>query len=86
MEKQTLLDFASILKDMGKLDDAEKYYHRFLNELPDNHKDIARCYHGLGSVAKKKGDYESSLKWHNKSLEIKMRILKPDDTNIASKS
>jgi tetratricopeptide (TPR) repeat protein len=82
--KTNLLDFCDTLKHMGKWDDAEKYYHRLLNELPDNHKDVATCYRGLGSIAKKKGDYDSSLKWHNKSLAIKMRTLKPDDLNIAN--
>jgi len=79
----TLLSFGHLLKDMGKWDDAEKYYHRFLNESSDNDQSKASYYHGLGSVAKKKCDYESSLKWHNKSLEIKMRVLKPDDPSIA---
>jgi tetratricopeptide (TPR) repeat protein len=79
-----LLDFGGILQDMGKWNDAEKYYHRFLDESPDNQKDIARCYQGLGSVAKKKGDYESSLKYHNKSLDIKMRTLNPNHTDIAA--
>ncbi len=79
----TLLSFGHLLKDMGKWDDAEKYYHRFLTESSDKYTAKASCYHGLGSVAKKKCDYESSLKWHNRSLEIKMRVLKPDDPSIA---
>ncbi len=80
----TLLNFARLLEDMGKLDDAEKYYRRSLNELPGNYGDIAYYYDGLGNVAQKKGEYESSLKWHNKSLQIKMRTLKPDDSSIGS--
>jgi hypothetical protein len=40
--KTNLLDFGNVLKHMGKWNDAENYYHRFLNELPDdNNKDIA---------------------------------------------
>ena len=34
-------------------------------------------------MARGKKDYESSLRWHNKSLGIKMRTLKPDDLSIA---
>jgi tetratricopeptide (TPR) repeat protein len=79
-----LLKFAGLLEDMGKWDDAEKYYHRLLEKLPENLKDVACCYRGLGSIAKKKGDYESSLKWHEKSLQIRIRILKSDDPIIAS--
>jgi tetratricopeptide (TPR) repeat protein len=69
---------------MGKRDDAENYYHRFLNGRPINWRAVARCYRGLGSIAYKKRDYDSSLKWHHKSLEIKMRILEPDYVEIAS--
>lgn len=78
-----LLDLGNVLKDMGKLDDAETYFLRCLHGLPDNHKNIASCYRGLGSVLRLKGDYESSLKWHNKSLQAKIRILKADDPSIA---
>jgi tetratricopeptide (TPR) repeat protein len=80
--KTNLVSFSNVLESMGKWDDAEKYYHRLLNKLPDNHINKANCCHGLGSVAREKGDYESSLKWHNKSLEIKIRILEPDDPAI----
>ena len=78
-----LLDFANVLSSMSKWNDAEKYYQRYLNGSSHNRKDIDKCYSGLGSLANKKGDYESSLKWHFKSLEIKTRTLKPDDQSIA---
>ncbi len=79
----SLLDFADVLTKMSKWDDAEKYYHRYSNESSHNRENIDRCYSGLGSLANKKGDYDSSLKWHYKSLEIKMQTLKPDDQSIA---
>lgn len=79
-----ILDLNNILLHMGKWDDAEKYYRRGLIEFSDNQSHVASCYQGLGSVAKKNGDYELSLQWHNKSLDIKMEILKPDDPNIAA--
>ena len=68
---------------MGKLDDAEKYYHRYLNQLSHNHPDIPNCYHALGRVTSEKNDYDSSLMWCNKSLEIFMRTLEPYHPNIA---
>ena len=79
-----LSSFGHVLRDMGKLDDAEKYYHRYLNQLSDDHPDISVCYHALGMVADAKGDYDASLKWYNKSLEIDMRTLKSDHPNIAT--
>jgi tetratricopeptide (TPR) repeat protein len=79
----TLLSFGHVLVDMGKFNEAEKYFTRLLNELPSDHKDIAHCYHSLGGVAQEKGDYESSLEWHHKSLELKMRTLRSDDPSLA---
>ncbi|CAF0984642.1 unnamed protein product [Rotaria sordida] len=77
------LSFGFILEHMGKLDNAEKYYHYILNQLPKDHEDITRCYHALGEVTQKKGDYNSSLKWYNKSLENDTQTMKIDDANIA---
>jgi tetratricopeptide (TPR) repeat protein len=76
--------FGNVLRGMGKLNDAEKYYHCFLREVPEDHQDIAGCYHSLGIVADEKGDYELSLEWLNKSLKIDMQS--PSDSkqpNIA---
>ncbi|CAF2408453.1 unnamed protein product [Rotaria sp. Silwood2] len=78
------LSFGFILEHMGKLDDAEKFYCYILNQLPKDHEDISRCYHALGEVTQRKGDYNSSLIWYNKSLENDMRITKEDDPNIAT--
>ena len=80
----SLYSFGHVLRKMGKFDEAEKYYRRLLNELPSDHGDIVRCYWGLGDVTDEKGDYDSSLSWHQKSLEIKIRTLKSDDPSIAS--
>ncbi|CAF3412844.1 unnamed protein product [Rotaria sp. Silwood1] len=91
-EKKTELDivdtdplsFGFILEHMGKLNDAEKYYCYILNHLPKDHENITRCYHALGEVTQKKGDYNLSLKWYNKSLENDMQTMKIDDPNIAT--
>jgi tetratricopeptide (TPR) repeat protein len=79
-----VLVFGHLLRKMGKLDYAEIYYHRFLNQLSSDDSNIAHCYHALGLLADDKGDYESSLTSYNKSLEMFMRTLKSDDPNIAS--
>ena len=82
-EQTTLLSFGYVLKDMGKFDDAEKYFLRVLNELPSDHENIAQCYHSLGSIARDKGNFDSSLEWHYKSLDIKIKTLKSDDPSLA---
>ncbi|UJR19735.1 hypothetical protein I4U23_022869 [Adineta vaga] len=78
-----LPSFGHVLRDMGKFDDANKYYHRLLNELPNDHADIEICYHALGRVAHEKGDYDSSLEWHEKSLAIMQQTLKSNHPDIA---
>ena len=37
----TLLSFGNVLENMGKFDEADKYFLRLLQELPADHKDIA---------------------------------------------
>ncbi|CAF5007593.1 unnamed protein product [Rotaria sp. Silwood1] len=83
-EQTNPLVFGNIIRKMGKLDDAEKYYRCFLNQFSYDDSNVAHGYHALGLVADDKGDYESSLIWYNKSLEMFKRILKPNDPNIAT--
>jgi tetratricopeptide (TPR) repeat protein len=79
-----ILSFGFLLEDMGKLDDAEKYYHHLLNQLSKDDENLTRCYHALGEITQKKGDYDSSLIWYNKSIEIDIQMLKIDDPNLAT--
>jgi tetratricopeptide (TPR) repeat protein len=78
-EETNLISFGNILYKMGKYDLAEKYFHRLLSDLPNDHHDISRCYHALGILALIKDNYELSLQWHNKSL----KILKSNDSRLA---
>jgi len=82
-EETNILVFGHLLRKMSKLDDAEKYYRRFLKEFSYNDSNMAHCYHALGLVEADKGNYESSVTWCNQSLEIFRRILKSDDPNLA---
>ncbi|CAF1270557.1 unnamed protein product [Adineta steineri] len=84
-ENIKLIKLGDILRQMGKYDEAEKYYHRCLNKLSsDDDRNISICYYALGRLADCKGDLDQSLEWFQKSLEIDMRILKPDDPSIAN--
>ncbi|CAF1340244.1 unnamed protein product [Adineta ricciae] len=84
-DKETnLLKFGRILRKMGKFDYAEKYLLRLAEQLPPYHGDIVDCYFQLGSVAYNKGDYEASLKWHKKLLEIDMQRIEVDHPRMAS--
>ncbi|UJR32366.1 hypothetical protein I4U23_019828 [Adineta vaga] len=72
-----------LLRKMGKLDDAEKYYRLSLEIFSYHDSNSALCYHALGLVADDKGDYQSSLIWYKKSLDIFLRILESNDPNLA---
>ncbi|CAF3915371.1 unnamed protein product [Rotaria sp. Silwood1] len=78
-----LLSFGNILLNMNQYDSAEKYFLRFLNEQTKNYLAIARCYYSLGNLATNTYNLDSSLTWHHKSLEIKQKILKSDDPELA---
>jgi tetratricopeptide (TPR) repeat protein len=78
-----LYTFGRVLRQMSRLSDAEKYYHRYLNQLSADHPNISLCYGALGRVTSDKGEYDSSLKWHNKSLEIEMKTLRLYHPDIA---
>ncbi len=82
-EETSLGQFGNVLRCMGKFDDAEKYYLRLLKELPHDHQDIASCYWGLGIVAFNKGQYDQSLKWHQKALTIFQRTLQSNHRHLA---
>ncbi len=68
--KNKLLSFGHVLLTMGKVDEAQIYYERLLNQLPPDHPDCVRCYEGLAAVADEKKKYDVSLQWYEKALEI----------------
>jgi tetratricopeptide (TPR) repeat protein len=83
-QEANILTYGDILRRMGKLNEAEKYYRLFLNQTTKNSQDLANCYHSLGAVACAKEKYNESLQWYLDSLEIKMEIFEPHDPNIAT--
>jgi tetratricopeptide (TPR) repeat protein len=83
-DKTDLLSFGHVLRNMGKFDEAENYYRRLLDSLPTDSQELGRCYHALGIIAYEKGEYESSLNWHESALRLKLRSLKSDDPHLAN--
>ncbi|UJR07377.1 hypothetical protein I4U23_011663 [Adineta vaga] len=80
----TTLSFGMILAQMGKYDQAEKYYLRVLKDIPSDHDDRSACYHNLGNLFDNKGDYNSSLNWHNKALKMMIEKFQSNDSRIAT--
>lgn len=77
-----LYNFGHVLSTMDKFDHAEKSFRLYLNQLSDDHSHISLCYHALDRVTDDTGDYDASLKWYNKSLELGMQTLKSDHPDI----
>ncbi|CAF3760284.1 unnamed protein product [Rotaria sp. Silwood1] len=81
----TILSLGLVLAQMGKNDEAEKYYRSLLKEInPTDYEDISACYHNLGNLFDDKGDYQLSLDWHHKALESMIKIFRSDDSIIAT--
>ncbi|CAF2771621.1 unnamed protein product [Rotaria sp. Silwood2] len=72
-EETNLLSLGYLVYRLGKFDMAEKYYRRLLSELPSNKLSLSALYHNLGMVANMKSDYDMSLEWYQKSLEVLVR-------------
>ncbi len=70
-----LRTLSKILWKMGKLDLAEKYYNRLLQQLPLNDPLLKTLYQDLGEIASLKGNYNMSIQWHQKSLNIEQPTL-----------
>ncbi|CAM4837065.1 unnamed protein product [Rotaria magnacalcarata] len=80
----SVFSFGILLFKMGEYDKAEKYYNHLLTELPPDDKDLGPCYHNMGMIANHKGNYDLSLKWFKKALELYNQTRKSDDPAIAT--
>ncbi|CAF4226264.1 unnamed protein product [Rotaria magnacalcarata] len=79
-----LMSLGFAMWKMGKFDLAEKYYRQCLSELPSNYPSLRELYQHIGLVANSKGEYDSSLKWYEKSLEMRIRTSPSDYVNIGN--
>ncbi|CAF0766388.1 unnamed protein product [Adineta steineri] len=78
-----LLAFGYILQKLNKSNDTEKYYYRLFNELSEDDERINYCCLNLGNIAFIKKDYDASLEWLLKSLDISLRTLQSNDMFLA---
>lgn len=81
--KTNLLSFGNFLRQIGQVNEAEKFFARLLYELFGNNQSTADCYYALGCIAMEKESTDLSFNWHQKSLEIKLQILNEDDLSLA---
>jgi tetratricopeptide (TPR) repeat protein len=69
-DETNLIACGYLLQDMGQLHDAEKYFIRLLKEVPPNQEDFFQCYDSLGFLTFIRTNYESSLQWYQKLIQI----------------
>ncbi|CAF1270735.1 unnamed protein product [Adineta ricciae] len=79
----TLLTLGSALSESGKFNQAERFFQKMLQELPSNdYSSLAESYQGLAIIFAERGDYEGSLVWNQKALELLRQELSPDHPDI----
>lgn len=81
--ERNLLSLGGVLYDMGKFTEAEKCYRRILDDGIDDNHVISTCYHAFGSIALENGDYDSSLEWNHKLLQIYTQTQEIDKSSFA---
>lgn len=79
-----LLTFTRVLYDLDRFDEAEEYVRLHLEQLPADHEEAVQCYILLGLVAAARIEFDTSLTWYHKALELCMRRSpRSDDPKIA---
>ncbi|CAF5161744.1 unnamed protein product, partial [Rotaria sp. Silwood1] len=74
-----LTSLGNMLREMCEYEKATKCFQRHLNQLDDkNSSEAACCYTSLGDVARAIGDYDLSITYHKKALEIHSHIPNSD--------
>lgn len=59
-----------ILDQIGRIDTAEAYFSRLVNETPDAASvDLSNCFHALGFIYFEKHNYDLSLNWYYKAVQ-----------------
>ncbi|CAF4285698.1 unnamed protein product, partial [Rotaria sordida] len=73
----------TLLRKLGENKKAEQLYNMLLNEA-SNENDESYCYHCLGMIKNGLGQYNEAIKFYQKSLDIKVKTLPPNDPVLAS--
>ncbi|CAF2228318.1 unnamed protein product [Rotaria magnacalcarata] len=87
-EETNLRTLGTVLWKMGKLDLAEKYFVRMLEEIPSDDPLVMDLYQDLGQLTSQMGCYDQSIQWHQKSLILKNQnkltsITNPNEASIS---
>ncbi|CAF5080841.1 unnamed protein product, partial [Rotaria sp. Silwood1] len=83
-EQFDFISFGQLIIDRKLFDQAQIYYNYLIAQMSDDDVDMSICYDALGYILSEKHQYNSSLKWYEKSLVIKKKLFVPYDSRIIS--
>ncbi|CAF1038058.1 unnamed protein product [Adineta steineri] len=72
-----------LLNELGKVEQAEKYFKKLLITLPPNHSDISDVYSNIGAVYSSKGEKNLALQNYEESYRIRQKVLPKNHPKIA---
>lgn len=91
IQKQLEADFSPTIlfgyllwRDIGKIDQAEKYFKTLLISLPYDHEDIPSVYHQMGNVFYEKDEWNMALDFDKKAYDLRCQCSPSDHLQIAS--
>jgi len=83
-EQIDLITFGTILWKMKKINDEEIYFRYLLDILAEDHIDRANIYYNLGHIYSEKSQFDLSLKYYEKSLDIWKNCPNSNEINLAN--
>ncbi|CAF1025818.1 unnamed protein product [Adineta steineri] len=73
-----------LLNELGKVEQAEKYFKKLLTTLSPTHPDISDVYNNIGNVYDEKGETNLALQNYEESYRVRQKILPKNHPKIAA--
>ncbi len=84
-EEPNFRTLGKIVWTMGKFDLAQEFYHRLLNELPPDDPLLKSVYEDLAEITSQNHDYDISIQWRHKVVELMERTPPIHHINITAR-
>ena len=72
-----------LIKDLGQIDRAEKYFEMLLKALPSNHEHISAVYNQIGNIHDRRGNLNLALKYFELAYETGQKRSTPNFQHLA---
>ncbi|CAF1315002.1 unnamed protein product [Adineta steineri] len=73
-----------LLNELGKVEQAEKYFKKLLTTLSPTHSDISDVYNNIGNVYGQKGEQNLALQNYEESYRIRQKVLPKNHPKIGA--